>query len=347
MGRFLSIQRLPYRRKAGRKNLYVSGDRGHKAAMQIHRGYWSLPKAALHGVVAVGNFDGVHRGHRALIEAAATRARELGAPLGVVTFEPHPREMLAPEKAPPRLTPLRVKARILADLGVEHLFALAFNQHLMTKSPEAFVHDVLAGGLGIRHAVVGYDFRFGHLRAGDGDTLARLGDEYGFGVSTIEPVAWGGEVCSSSRIRAAVAAGDVALARDLLGHPFLVEGRVVAGDRRGRDLGYPTANLRPGRRGLWPADGIYAVRAAWPEANGPVWHDAVVSLGLRPTFNGRDRRLEVHVFDREVDLYGRRLCCAFIARLRGEETFVTVDELKAKIAEDCAAARATLAAAPP
>jgi riboflavin kinase/FMN adenylyltransferase len=315
--------------------------------MQIHRGYWSLPKAALHGVVAVGNFDGVHRGHRALIEAARARAQDLGAPLGIVTFEPHPREMLTPDKAPPRLTPLRVKARILADLGVAHLFALAFNEHLMTKSPEAFVHDVLAGGLGIRHAVVGFDFRFGHLRAGNTDTLARLGEEYGFGVTRIEPVAWRGEVCSSSRIRDAVAAGDVTLARDLLGHPFMVEGRVVVGDRRGRELGYPTANLRPGRRGMWPADGIYAVRAAWPGAGGPAWHDVVVSLGVRPTFGGGDRRLEVHVFDRDVDLYGCRLCCAFIERLRGEETFATVDDLKARMAEDCAAARAALAAARP
>ena len=315
--------------------------------MQIHRGYWSLPKAALHGVVAVGNFDGVHRGHRSLIEAARARAQELGVPLGVVTFEPHPREMLVPDKAPPRLTPLRVKARILADLGVAHLFALAFNEHLMSKSREAFVHDVLAGGLGIRHAVVGYDFRFGHRRAGDADTLAQLGEEYGFGVTRIEPVGWRGEVCSSSRIRAAVAAGDVTLARDLLGHPFMVEGRVVAGDRRGRELGYPTANLRPGRRGLWPADGIYAVRAGWSEAGGPAWHDAVASLGLRPTFGGRDRRLEVHVFDREVDLYGSRLCCAFIERLRCEQTFATVDDLKTRIADDCTAARAILAAAQP
>jgi riboflavin kinase/FMN adenylyltransferase len=313
--------------------------------MQIHRGYWSLPKAALHGVVAIGNFDGVHRGHRALIEAARARAEELGAPPGVVTFEPHPREVLTPDQAPPRLTPLRVKARLLADLGVDHLFALAFNEHLMRKSPEAFVHDVLAGGLGIRHAVVGYDFRFGHRRAGDADTLLRLGEEYGFGVTCVDPVAWRGEVCSSSRVRAAVAAGDVVLARDLLGHPFLVEGRVVVGDRRGRELGYPTANLRPGRRGLWPADGIYAMRAAWPGADGAVWHDAVASLGVRPTFGAGDRLLEVHLFDREVALYGRRLCCAFIERLRAEARFATIADLKAQIDRDCAAARAALAAA--
>src|SRR5688572_17480836 len=158
--------------------------------MQIHRGYWTLPRAALHGVVAIGNFDGVHRGHRALIAAARECARELGAPLGVVTFEPHPREVLAPDNAPPRLTPFRIKARLLAAQGVEHLFALAFTPQLMAKTPEQFVHDVLAGGLGIRHVVVGYDFRFGHRRAGDVATLTTLGDEYGFGVTRLEPVAW-------------------------------------------------------------------------------------------------------------------------------------------------------------
>jgi riboflavin kinase/FMN adenylyltransferase len=312
--------------------------------MQIHRGYWSLPKAALHGVVAIGNFDGVHRGHRTLIETARARAQELGAPLGVVTFEPHPREVLTPDRAPPRLAPFRIKARLLAELGVGHLFALAFNQYLMTKPPERFVHDVLAGGLGVRHVVVGFDFRFGHKRAGDADVLAALGDEYGFGVTRVEPVAWRGEVCSSSRIRDAVASGDVALARDLLGHPFLVEGRVVAGERRGRALGYPTANARPGRRGLWPADGIYAVRAAW-DGEHPTWHDAVASLGVRPTFGGGERLLEIHVFDRDIDLYGRRVCCAFLERLRAEERFATIEDLKTQMARDGVAARAALAAA--
>ena len=314
--------------------------------MQIQRGYWSLPHAALHGVVAIGNFDGVHRGHRALIEVARARAAELGAPLGVVTFEPHPREVLTPERAPPRLTPFRTKARLLAELGVGHLFALAFNEHLMRKSPEQFVHDVLAGGLGVRHVTVGFDFRFGHKRAGDADTLAALGREYDFGVTRIEPVAWRGEVCSSSRVREAVAGGEVARARDHRGHPLLVGGRGVAGERRGRELGYPTANSRPGRRGLWPADGIYAVRTAWA-SDRPVWHDAVASLGVRPTFGGGERLLEIHVFDQEVDLYGRRVCCAFVERLRGEERFASVEALKAQMDRDGAAARAALAAAQP
>jgi riboflavin kinase/FMN adenylyltransferase len=316
--------------------------------MRIHRGYWNVARDAWGTAVAIGNFDGVHRGHRVLIEAARRRAAVLGTQFGVVTFEPHPREVLTPDDAPPRLTPFRVKARLLRELGVEHLFVLAFNDHLRRKSPESFVHDVLSGGLGIRHAVVGYDFRFGHRAAGDGDLLAALGQDYRFGVSQIEAVTWQGEVCSSSRARAAVAAGDVALAGDLLGHPFMVEGRVVAGDRRGRELGYPTANLcPPGKRVVWPPAGIYAVRARLPGALGHWqgdWRDAVASIGWRPTFDGRDLRLEVHVFDADIDLYGRWLCCAFVERLRDEEKFASIEALKAQMARDCSKARKLLIA---
>jgi riboflavin kinase/FMN adenylyltransferase len=312
--------------------------------MRIHRGYWNLARDAWGAVVAIGNFDGVHRGHRALIETARRRAEALGASLGVVTFEPHPREVLTPESAPPRLTPFRVKARLLADLGVQHLFLVTFNAALREKSPEAFVHDVLAGGLGIRHVVVGYDFRFGYRAAGDVELLEALGRDHGFGTTRIEPVTWAGKICSSSRIRAAVEAGDVALARDLLGHPLMIEGRVTAGDHRGRELGYPTANLRPlAKRALWPPAGIYAVRARAPD-RGEGWHDAVASLGWRPTFDGRDLVLEVHVFDYDADLYGQSLCCAFVERLRDEEKFESVEALRMEIARDCIRARAVLTA---
>jgi riboflavin kinase/FMN adenylyltransferase len=315
--------------------------------MRIHRGYGNLARDASGAVVAIGNFDGVHRGHRVLIETARRRADRLGAPLGVVTFEPHPREVLTPDNAPPRLTPFRVKARLLAELGVEHLYLLAFNQDLRQKQPEIFVCDVLAGGLGIRHAVVGYDFRFGYRAAGDVDLLAELGERHEFGVSRIEPVTWEDAVCSSSRVRAAVEAGEVALAGDLLGHPFLIERRVVAGDRRGRELGYPTANLRPPVKGaLWPPAGIYAVRARTADSR-EVWRDAVASLGWRPTFDGRDLLLEVHLFDHDTDLYGQWLCCAFIERLRDEEKFAGVEALQAQMAQDCVQARAMLAATPP
>jgi riboflavin kinase/FMN adenylyltransferase len=312
--------------------------------MRIHRAYWNVVRTAWGTVVAIGNFDGIHRGHRVLIETARQRAAEFGAPLGVVTFEPHPREVLTPDNAPPRLTPFRVKADLLADLGVEHLFALPFNEHLRRKSPESFVHDVLAGGLGIRHAVVGYDFRFGYRAEGDVDRLAMLGRDYRFEITRVEPVTWHGKVCSSSRARAAVEVGDVALAGELLGHPFIIEGRVVKGDRRGRELGYPTANLRPPRkRVLWPPAGIYAVRARLAD-NRELWHDAVASLGWRPTFDGRDLLLEVHLLDHTADLYGQVLCCAFVERLRDEEKFATVEALRGQMAQDCALARAALAA---
>ena len=209
----------------------------HKRVMRIHRAYWCLPRDALFGAVAIGNFDGVHRGHRVLIEAVKREAARVGGPSAVLTFEPHPREVLMPERAPRRLTPLRTKAELLEMLGVDHLFALHFNQNLRTKTPQAFVHDVLAGGLGVRHVVIGYDFRFGYKAAGDATTLEALGREYEFGVSTVPAVQWQEAVCSSSRIRDAIAAGDVGQARELLGYPYIVEGRVVPGDRRGRDRG--------------------------------------------------------------------------------------------------------------
>jgi riboflavin kinase/FMN adenylyltransferase len=202
---------------------------------------------------------------------------------------------------------------------------------------------VLSGGLRICHAVVGYDFRFGLRAAGDVDSLTEQGASHEFGVTRIEAVAWADAVCSSSRIRAAVSAGEVAIAADLLGHPFVIEGRVVAGERRGRQLGYPTANLRPPvKRALWPPAGIYAVRARL--ANADRWLDAVASLGWRPTFDGRDLLLEVHLFDRDDDLYGQWLCCDFVERLRDEEKFDSVEALQAQMAQDCIRARTVLAA---
>jgi riboflavin kinase/FMN adenylyltransferase len=195
--------------------------------------------------------------------------------------------------------------------------------------------------------VVGYDFRFGHKRAGDVAALQRLGEEYAFGVSVIEPVTWKDQVCSSSRIREAVQRGDVALAADLLGHPFLLEGRVVHGDRRGHDLGYPTANLRPhGRRPVLPPAGVYAVRAGINGGDGIIWRDAVASLGVRPTFAGHDFMIEIHLFDVDLDLYGQRLWCCFIERLRDEKAFPSAEALTAQMDRDSARARVVLADTP-
>ncbi|HEX6143169.1 MAG TPA: bifunctional riboflavin kinase/FAD synthetase [Geminicoccaceae bacterium] len=315
--------------------------------MRVFRSYWTLPKEALYAVAAIGNFDGVHRGHKALIEEVRAAAGRLGSPAAVITFEPHPREVLQPEKAPKRLTPFRIKAGLLQDLGLDLLFALPFTPTLRAKTPDAFVHDVLAGGLGVRHVVVGYDFRFGYRAAGDAATLDALGREYGFGVTCLEAVAFEREVCSSTRIRDALAAGEVGRARELMGHPFVLEGRVVPGARRGRELGYPTANLRLlGRNPLIPPAGVYAVRAGLRRAGGIEVRDAVASLGFRPTFDGEGFLIEVHLFDTREDLYGERLSCAFIERLRGEERFTSAVALVRQMDRDSQQARAVLAACP-
>lgn len=318
--------------------------------MKVHRSYQSLPDDARGAVVAIGNFDGVHRGHKALIDAARSKAKILGAPLGVVTFEPHPLQMLRPELAPKRLTPFRVKTKVLAGIGVEHQFALIFNRAMREKSPEAFVRDILEHGLGVRHVVIGYDFRFGHKASGDAGTLTALGRRHGFDVTRIDPVHWHGEVCSSSRIRTVLAQGDVAKAADLLGHPFTIEGRVVGGDKRGRELGYPTANIRPPEPGsprgpaLWPKAGVYAVRATWADGADTIVADGAANIGYRPTFSDRQGHLlEVYLMDRKIDLYGKRLCCQFVAWLRGERAFADIEALKAQMAKDCDNAKEALA----
>lgn len=312
--------------------------------MRVHRSLTSLPPEARGGVVAIGNFDGVHRGHRAVLEAARQRARDSGAPFGVLTFEPHPRELLAPQSAPPRLTPLRAKAKLLAEAGADRLFVQRFDRALAAHPPDSFVRAVLADGLGVRDIVVGEDFRFGRGRSGDVASLAELGRRHGFGVHAVAPIADGATVCSSSRIREAIALGDLGTACRLLGHPHRVEGVVVAGDRRGRALGYPTANLRLRRPlPLLPPDGVYAVRAGLSENGRIGWYDAAANLGVSPTFAGTPHRLEVHLFDQDRDLYGRRLCVAFVARLRGEEAFASVDRLVAQMGRDCARARDILA----
>jgi riboflavin kinase/FMN adenylyltransferase len=322
--------------------------------MRVHRAYQTLPSTARGCVVAIGNFDGVHRGHKALIDAARREADRLGAAVGIITFEPHPLQLLRPAIAPKRLTPFRTKVKALAAHGVDTVFALTFNQALRERSPEAFVKDVLGEGLGVRHVVVGYDFRFGHKASGDVATLIGLGKRFGFGVTRVDPVSWHGEICSSSRIRAAVAEGDVAVAADLLGHPFVVEGRVVGGDRRGRGLGFPTANIRPPDPKspygpvLWPEAGVYAVRAGWQDGDQAIIADGAANIGVRPTFDdGQGRLLEIHLLDREVNLYGKRLCCQFIQRIRRELPFAEVEGLKAAMAKDCADARDILAKVPP
>ncbi len=316
--------------------------------MRIHRDHAGLPAAARGASVAIGNFDGVHRGHRAVVRAAAEAAGALGRPLGVVTFEPHPREVLTPDTAPARLTPLRRKAELFRELGVELLYVLRFGPRLMRLSAEAFVNDLLLGDLGAAAVATGRDFRFGYRRQGDTALLAALAGARGVQARAVEPVLADGAVCSSTAIRTAIGDGRLAEATAMLGYPYELAGVVRGGDRRGRTIGFPTANVHPtARRPALPANGVYAAPAGLPAgtaAGRPAWLPAVANLGRRPTFNGEGRLLEVHLLEGGRDLYGEPMRVRFLERLRGEERFAGLEELKAQIARDCERARAVHAA---
>jgi riboflavin kinase/FMN adenylyltransferase len=311
--------------------------------MRLFRHYNEVPVEARGAVVAIGNFDGVHRGHQAVIAEAASRARALQTSHAVLTFEPHPREYFAPESPSFRLTPFRIKVRQLEAIGLDNLFVLHFDHELATRSAEAFVVEVLSEGLEVAHVVVGYDFVFGQGRRGNAALLAELGRPRGFGVTAVAPVAGAdSEIYSSTRIRQHLVAGNPRAAGALLGRPWEIEARVEQGDRRGRTLGFPTANL-PIAGYLQPALGVYAVRAGIDEGRGTTWHDGVANLGRRPTVGGTRVQLEAHLFDFAGDLYGRHLRVALIDFLRPEKKFDGLPALRAQIAADGERARAVLA----
>jgi riboflavin kinase / FMN adenylyltransferase len=292
--------------------------------------------------LAIGNFDGVHLGHRQVIERAGAIAKGSGAPYAVLTFEPHPRSVLHPDAPPFRLTPFRAKSRLIEALGVDLLFTLHFDQAFAQQSAEDFVARVLVEGLGARHVVVGYDFVFGHNRRGTPALLSEEGRRLGFGVTIVDPVATpGGPVYSSTRIREHLSQGRPGEAAALLGRFWEVEGPVERGDERGRTLGFPTANLWL-EDYLRPAAGVYAVRVGIEERGGVPWHDGVANFGRRPTVGGSDLRLEVHLFDFSGDLYGRHLRVELIDYLRPEQKFPGLDALKAQIAADARRARDVL-----
>jgi riboflavin kinase / FMN adenylyltransferase len=312
-------------------------------ALRVFRHSSGLPPDARGAAVAIGNFDGVHLGHQAVIGRAVERAEALAIPSAALTFEPHPRMLFKPESEPFRLTPLRPKAHAIEALGVEILIVLAFDRALSLKSAEAFVEDVLVTGMAVGHVVVGEDFVFGHDRLGTVESLARMGDRLGFTVTALKPVAGpDGTVYSSTAVRQALQAGEPRRAAKLLGRAWEIEGRVEHGDARGRQLGFPTANVGLGEY-LRPAFGVYAVEAGVDHGAQTAWHRGVANLGRRPTVAGLAERLEVHLFDFEGDLYGRHLRVRLVDFLRPEKKFDGLDALRAQIARDCAAARALLA----
>jgi riboflavin kinase/FMN adenylyltransferase len=291
--------------------------------------------------VTVGNFDGVHRGHQALVSAAVGQAADAGGTSVVLTFDPHPARVLRPAHAPAELTTLEQKAELLAALGVDRLAILPFDPAVARLSAAEFAGTVLRETLGARRVVVGASFRFGRGREGDARALVELGAGLGFLVHAVAPVLEGGRPVSSSRVRSDLARGHVAEARALLGREHFVDGRVVPGDGRGRTIGVPTANLDPENEVL-PAPGVYAGRCRLAE--GGDW-PAVVNLGRRPTFGGGALALEAHLLDFSGDLYGRRLRLAFHERLRDEQRFSSTEELVARIHDDVRQARAVRSAA--
>jgi riboflavin kinase/FMN adenylyltransferase len=299
-------------------------------------------------VVTLGNFDGVHKGHRAVLSAVVQQARDYppgGAHAVAVTFDPHPVAVLHPERAPQIITSSEQRLDLLAATGLDAVLVMEFTHDFALWTPERFVVEVFVKALGARVVVVGADTRFGVRNSGDVDTLRRLGAEHGFEVLTLADIGEGGR-WSSSRVRGLITAGDVAAAADILGRPHRVSGEVVHGDHRGRELGYPTANLTQGSAGLIPADGVYVgwlTRPTLPERDLDRSLPAAISVGTNPTFGGTHRRVEAYVLDRnDLDLYGETVVVEFVERLRPTEKFDSIDELLVQIADDVERARTLL-----
>ena len=304
----------------------------------------AVPSALADAVVAVGNFDGVHRGHQAVLGAARQIARETGRPLVCLTFEPHPRTVFRPDHPVARLTPAPMKARLLGALGFDAVIEQPFDKAFASLSPEEFVETVLKRCLTASHVVAGFDFHYGARRAGSPQTLAASGREHGFG-ATLVPALNGedGETISSSRIRPMLMTGDVAGAAKLFGYRWTIRGEIVHGQKLGRTLGYPTANLVLSDDDIL-AHGVYAVRLR--RADGTL-HDGVASFGRRPTFDNGAALFETFLFDFDGDLYGETVEVSLFAYLRGEEKFDSAAALVAQMDRDAQTARALLKTAEP
>lgn len=302
--------------------------------MRVFRGHSRPVPAPV--VLAIGNFDGVHLGHAALVRQLADAAERLRLAPTVLTFEPHPREFFSPASAPARLTTLREKLELLAAAGVSQAMIAPFNAAFAALSADEFIAQVLVRGLRVGHLIIGDDFRFGRGRHGDFSLLQAAGRRYGFTVEAMGSVTVDGERVSSSGVRRALAAGDMAHAARLLGRPYMMDGQVKHGDKIGRQLGFATANLRIKHNPL-PMSGVFAVEVS---GLGEQPLPGVANLGTRPTVGGTRTLLEVHLFDFARDIYGAHISVRFVHKLRNEQRFPNFDALKAQIAADAASARA-------
>lgn len=305
------------------------------------RFFRTLPlQASTPRVLAIGNFDGLHLGHRALLDRLIDKARALALPAAVMTFEPHPRELFTPEQAPARLTSLREKLALLDACGIDEVFLLHFSRRFAALAAEDFIQRVLVQGLAVRHLIIGDDFRFGQGRRGDFTLLVEAGRQYGFGVEAMPTLEIAGERVSSSAVREALAAGDLEHAARLLGRPYCISGRVVHGDKIGRKLGWPTANIQLKRKKV-AISGVFAATVSGLDKR----HlPGAASLGVRPTLGqGLRPVLEVHLFDFDQEIYGAHVTVHFLHKLRDEMKFASFDRLAAQIAQDVAAVQAYFA----
>ena len=307
--------------------------------MELVRGLQNISKAARGCVLTVGNYDGVHLGHQQMIRAVKRRAAELSTAATVLVFEPSSKEFIDPDGAPARLTRWREKFAALRALGVDRLVTLRFDEHVRAMTPQSFVDELIVGSLGARHVVVGDDFRYGREACGTIDSLRAAGREHGFGVEQMDPFILDGVRVSSTAVRERLERADYAGAARLLGRPYRMTGRVAHGTELGRTLGFPTANLRLMRRKS-PTWGVLAVRVYGIEAGALA---GVASLGTRPTVNGNEPLLEVHLFDFSGDLYGRLIEVEFVAKLRDEVKFESLDAMMVQMKVDAAQARDVLA----
>lgn len=309
--------------------------------MEIIRGLDSYPPDRSPTVVALGAFDGVHRAHQAILARAVSRARALGLPALACTFDPHPLQVLQPDRAPAPITTLEESLALIAEQGVDATLVIEFTSDFSRVAAEAFVREVLHRNLKVREVVVGFNHTFGRGARGTPALLESLGPTLGFVVHVIPPLTVDGIMVSSSAIREALRAGDVKMARRLLGRPYTVRGRVVRGKGRGRELGFPTANLKPERE-LILAPGVYAARAHWTWGAG----GAVVNVGVRPTFGEGEYWVEAYLLNFSGELYDQPLALAFLERLRPEQRFPSIEALRAQVARDIEQAAQLLALSP-
>lgn len=306
--------------------------------MQIFKTFQNLPPAAKSAVVTIGNFDGVHKGHSFVLKRAQDIARETGKPMAVLTFEPHPRRLFRPDDPPGRLTPFDAKAWRLQEEGVDILFSLPFDWDFASQSADDFIFNVLKEGAGALHIVVGHDFKFGQLRKGDPEHI-RQG---GIATTVIEEINdEGGTLYSSSRARQELRHGNIKEANEILGWNWEIRGEVIKGDRRGHELGYPTANIALGET-VHPAYGVYAARVAIDGED--KWYGAAINIGIRPMFEIAEAQVESYIFNFDREIYGKTLRVQPVQRLRSEAKFNSLDELKKQMAEDCTQAEKILKA---